>query len=340
MKVDTEIASNKRVLKKLNNDLKSKIASREKELKYTDRLFDDKKQLLRIQHAKETHDLKSNHNKNILEAAEFKEQKLNEYKANLNRERNRLEKEKLNLATANKKQMDSMLQEHNMNFRERFETAETQARDINDRTQKALLKSDEDSRTEIQESNRLASLASSSVKQRNQDAIDREKEDYMIKLNRSKTEHATNLAKEKLRFEEEKRRLYELQAGQTTDREEIHKKKMAEREEFYNKQLMANEKRFKNKIQQLFNAQGVVLKNFENRFLEEINKIEREMSQKKQLIQEKGRDDFYHIKSINPRVMDLGDKYFLKLKLPKHEKGRRLNQCSRQNDSFNLSKTV
>lgn len=331
MKLESDVRIKRDVLKKLNKELGNTIEQRQKEIRKTKELYDLKNEQLKVDQSNAQADIRENFNKEFLDANNEKLRKLEHYQTTLKRDKELMDREREILTVRNDSQMKNMLEEYNQNFRDRYQEAHLRAQKIHDDTQHTLNTMDANTKFEIQESNRLSKMKSDDVVRRNENTLEKQRSDYSTLLHQTKIENAANLAKEKMRFEKEMRRIYQLQAGEASVQESTHAKQLAKKEEFYNRMILQKERGFKNKLAKLIEAQNQVLKNLRDKFQVEVNKVVAEMTKKKAIIQNKGQDSFYQIRRIDPKIVDQGKFYTMKLDIPHHEKeGVTLNASNRE----------
>ena len=331
MKLDSSSRAKSDTLKKLNRELSNKITQRETEIKKVQEMYDLKNQHLKINEGKREHEIRQNSQRNILTANEEKNRKLQSYKDQLSNDKTRLETERSMVEERNSSQMTNMLDEYNQTYRERYDEAHIKAQDVHSNTQEVLNQMNADTRFEVQESNRLSKRHSDSIVQRNEGLLERQRENYLTTIHNNQLENATNLAKEKMRYEGEMRRLYTQQSGDTSVKEGRHAKELEDKEAFYNRMIQQKEKGFKSKLTKLIAAQNGVLRNIRDRFQTEVNKVELAMAKKKLKVNTQGKDQFYQVRTLDPKVIDHGKFYSLEVPLPPHEKeGATFNASNRE----------
>ncbi|MBT7608817.1 MAG: hypothetical protein HN576_03615 [Bacteriovoracaceae bacterium] len=331
MKLEADARTNRDTLKKLNRELSNKIAQRNKEIKKSEEMSNLRSQQVKVNERNRENEIRNNIQKDILIANKKKQEKLQTYKDQLERDKTKLENERVQVSERNDSQMRNNLNEYKQSYRERYTNAHEKAQNVYNETQTVLNQMSADSRYEIQENNRLSKKQSDSIVQRNENLLHRQKEEYLTKLQGTQLENARNLAKEKIQFEADMRRIYALQSGEASAKEDGHAKAIADKEEFYSRTIMQKEKGFKDKLTKLIASQNSALENIRNKFQVEVNKVENAMTKKKLNVQTKGLDEFYQVRSLDPKIIDHGKFYSLQIALPAHEQeGATFNASNRK----------
>lgn len=320
MKVEQENKYYDNKLKKLNKDLRNRIDQRKKELEKTNEIYDLKTRDVKNEALQKEFDAKDRVSKEIAKAMETKQQRLQDMKDELMKNKELIDREKQVLTDRNNFQMTSMQTDFDQTYKERYAEAYNQAQQINDTTQDTIVRMEADTTESIQESNRLAKKKMDTVIKTNEDLIARERDAYLRTLNKNQSEHAEILAKEKLRFEEDMRRLYTDQADSAAQKQNIHSQQLQKKEEFYSRLIKQKELGFKSKIKKMHEQHETLLSKIKGRFKIELDKLLQAHSKRKQDVMQKAQDDFYTVKTIHPRIMDGVDHYIVAMDLPNHEK--------------------
>ncbi len=320
MKIEQENKYFENKLKKLNQDLRNRIDVRQKEIAKTEEVYDLKTQNVKNEANQKEVEAKEKVSREIAMAMENKQNRLQEMKQQLNKDRELIDAERQLLTDRNNFQMTSMITDFDQTYKERYADAYNQAQMINDRTQNTIVKMESDTTEGIQEANRLAKKKMDNVILTNEDLVARERDAYLRTLNKNQAEYAEVLAKEKLRFENEMRSLYSAQADTANQKQNIHAQQLRKKEEFYSRLMKQKELGFKSKVAKMHEQHETLLGKIKDRFKVEMDKLLQAHSKRKQDVMSKSQDDFYTVKTIEPRVMDGIDHYIVTMDLPEFEK--------------------
>jgi hypothetical protein len=331
LKFDSSTSTKRDTLKMLNKELVNKITNRETEIKKVEEMYDLKAQHLKMNQAKRENEIRNNSQRHILSANEEKHRKLQSYKDQLSHDKQRLESERSMVKDRNSTKMTNMINEYDQAYREKYDEADIKAKNVHSDTQQVLNQINVDTRSEIQESNSLSKKHSNTIVHRNENLLEKQREDYLTTLHSNQLKNATNLAKEKMKYEREMRRLNIEQSGESSVKEGRHAKELEDKKKFYNRMIQLKEKGFKSKLTKLIQAQNGVLNNIRDRFHSEVNKVELAMAKKKLSVNTKGKDQFYQVRTLDPKIMDHGKFYSLQIPLPIHEQeGATFNASKRE----------
>ena len=95
---------------------------------------------------------------------------------------------------------------------------------------------------------------------------------------------------------------------------------MKKAQDYYKQLLKTNHERFQRKVANLDSAHKEVLENIEQKFKNEIHNLLVNNQEQKKLVEDKSQDSFYHMKTINPEIVDQEKHYFVSIKVPPYEK--------------------
>jgi exonuclease VII large subunit len=176
LKVEQENKYYENKLKKLNKDLRNRIDQRKKELEKTNEIYDLKNQDVKNEALQKEFDAKDRVSKEIAKAMETKQQRLQDMKDELMKNKELIDRERQVLTDRNNFQMTSMQTDFDQTYKERYAEAYNQAQQINDTTQDTIVRMEADTTESIQESNRLAKKKMDTVIKTNEDLIARERD--------------------------------------------------------------------------------------------------------------------------------------------------------------------
>lgn len=319
MKLNNDANQSKEYLAKLNTGLRDRIAVKEKEIESVNELY--KK---RIENQKEVNEdqylsTQDQHQQKIAAVAKDYETKLQEYRSNLEKTKNKLSEEENNLKNTN----EITLHNAKVGAEERF----------ND-----LYRSFDDNQNQMQfaNNNKLRLLDSQTKNE-----INRLKSKSEFET--SKLEHAQNLDYSKRQNEFELRtegllkdqnnqlRLQEDQFKEKFQQQNTEQKRLADEktriysdritymDKFHQNLMTQKENDFKIKYQNIVSQHEDILKNIQDKFANEVRELQNTTAKEKSNITNKSDDDFYRIKTLNPRISDLGKEMLVELPVPEHE---------------------
>ena len=319
MKVNNEVQQSKEYLSKLNSGLRDRITLKEKEIEDINALYDRK-----IQNQKDVNEEKylstlDQSQQKIAAVAKDYETKLEEYRTNLEQTKNKLADEENNLKT------NQQITLHNakVNGEERYN--------------EIFKNFDENQSQMLFENNNKLNILDAQTK--NEISRMKSRSQYDI----SKLEHAQNIDLSKRQNEFELRtdgllkdqnnqlRLQEDQFKETFQKQNQEQKRLADEktriysdritymDKFHQNLMTQKENDFKIKYQNIVKQHEEVLKDIQNKFDEEVRNLQNTTAKEKANITNKSDDDFYRIKTLNPRVSDLGKEVLIELPAPEHE---------------------
>ena len=319
MKVNNEVQQSKEYLSKLNSGLKDRIVLKEKEIEDINALYDRK-----IQNQKDVNEEKylstlDQSQQKIAAVAKDYETKLEEYRTNLEQTKNKLADEENNLKT------NQQITLHNakVNGEERYNE---------------IFKNFDENQSQMlfENNNKLNNL---DAQTKNEISRMKSRSQYDI----SKLEHAQNIDLSKRQNEFELRtdgllkdqnnqlRLQEDQFKETFQKQNQEQKRLADEktriysdritymDKFHQNLMTQKENDFKVKYQNIVKQHEEILKDIQNKFDEEVRSLQNTTAKEKANITNKSDDDFYRIRTLNPRVSDLGKEVLIELAAPEHE---------------------
>lgn len=307
-------------LKKLDSELKNKIAERQAEIDNIKKLYDKKvdqqEQLGEIAYLNKI----DQNNTRLVEANKDYEQKLKSYNDNLEKTKLSLAQEEEHYRDSNKQQLTNLKNQNEDVYKSTYSNAARNQDDLEFKSQNELKKLTDHTRSDRirledksrQELNALAfnynqknfiSENEFQTKLRedmktHQDLVNQSKEDFKKNIDLT-TEKNKRLENEKIRVQE----------SELTFLDKYHKNLI--------EQQNAD---FKTRFEAMNKEHERILSDLKNKLNKDIQKITVANSKVKQNLENKSHDDFYKIEKLNPEISDAGKYLIITLNVPEHEK--------------------
>lgn len=258
------------------------------------------------------------------------EEVLNKYKIQLNDTVEQLEKQRLQLTEAQRQQMKNQQLNFSETVSDRQSELEELSNEINTRANDQIKDIAQKSQYQLSDQTfktqaKLDTLAHQhDLKVQDQARVYGQKEkDEALKYYQSSAmaqlQHQKEMSTQQLKNN--------VEFGQ---RQSIHQKQIENLEQFNSQKIRDQHESFKQKITALTQEQEMMLKNIDNKFKKEVEDLVAGHSNKKRDLASKLQDSFYHVSTIEPKLVETEKNYLISIALPEHEKdGARLTAHDR-----------
>tara|TARA_Y100001970_G_scaffold151834_1_gene185982 strand:+ start:154 stop:1329 length:1176 start_codon:yes stop_codon:yes gene_type:complete len=233
--------------------------------------------------------------------------------------------EKVKEAFENEKKLyQSKLKELNRRFNikllDRTEFAEDILSKVDDEHREAILNLEEKSSKELAQAEMNALKKIKSNQLRNRIKMEQQKNDFIKKMGDEGLLLDEKLKNERLKSKKNLNdllRLQEIKRQQTVKR---HHEILETKKDHHKEQIKSEDKSFGEKFRVLKEDHKEVLDRVKKLFDRQKEELIKSHSKIKKTLDNKLEDDFYHVKVIEPKLVDNGKEYLLSIEVPPHEK--------------------
>ena len=315
-----DIQANQDYLRKINSQQKGEIASREVEIENVKKLYDQKVEDEKVQGELKVYDVIDRNKKQVIEAVDGKQERLDQMKQNLKDTENRLTKERDQLQAAHVDKMESNKMYYTNKFQSQFDDAAEKSRLINFQTNQTLKNIDESTKADIANKKYVTKLQVDKADADNKMALERASEGNSRTVERLKREHAVNVHKTELENNNKLAEMNKMHTFEASERDRIHKDQLKTAGAHHEEKIKANEKAFQDKYRNLNKGHATVIKRLKDRFAQEIKSLMDTHAKKIKLMGDKKADEFYHSEKLSPFIKENVDSYTISIPVAEHEK--------------------
>lgn len=319
MKLNNEAAQSKEHLSKLNSGLKDRIAVKEKEIESINNLYAKK-----IENQKEINEDQylatlDQHQQKMAAVAKDYENKLEEYRSNLEKTKTKLSDEETNLKNTNQITLHNTKVNGEERFNDLFKNLEDNQNQMQfENNNKLRLLDDQTKNSITQLKSRSAYETSKLEHAKNLDFAKRQNE-FELRSDGLLKDQNNQLRLQEDQFKEVFKKQNAEQQRLADEKTRIYSDRLTYMDNFHQNLMTQKENDFKVKYQNIVKQHEEILKEIQHKFDEEVRSLQNSTSQEKSNITTKSNDDFYRIKTLNPRVSDLGKEVLIELPIPEHE---------------------
>lgn len=319
MKLNNEVNQSKEYLAKLNSGLKDRITVKEREIESLNNLYAKK-----IDNQKEVNEDQylatlDQHQQKLAAVAQDYETKLKDYQANLEKTKNKLGEEENNLKTSNQ----IALHNAKLNNEERFgdiyrsfEENQTQMQ-FNGNNKLRLL--DDQTKNELSRIKTKSEYEVSKLEHAQNLDLSKRQNEFEIKTDGLLKDQNNQLRTQDDQFKENFKKQNIEQTRLQDEKTRIYSDRMAYMDKFHQNLMIQKDSDFKTKYQNIVKEHEEILANIQTKFNEEVRHLQNSTAKEKANITNKSDDDFYRIKTLTPRISDLGHEVLIELPTPEHE---------------------
>lgn len=320
MKLESNDLESAKYLKKIDQDLKTKIAQKESEIERVKELYDRKlDDTQKIGEEAYANRIEQN-NQRIVAATQDAETKLKGYQEHLAKTKYELETEEKSLKDAHDLRVQNIRLQNEDSISNMYQDSNDLQNIVQMRTSNEVKNLNNRAKNEIKnletQTNREISALNSNFSSKTVDAerdfrnrLNEDLEQHRAQLNLSKDEFKKGLTLEtekNQRLQSEKARVY---ADELTQQETYHRNLMEQKD-----------KDFKVRYENMTKEHEQILTDIKKQLDEEVQKLKLSTETNKKNISDKLADPFYRIETIEPKVVDQGTNYLVHIKVPEHEK--------------------
>lgn len=315
-----QISSNEALLKSANSKLKSQIKAKESELDRVEDYYDKRKAEKKEDYEADLSRMKSENNRKLYEESTNYQNRISDYKDDLEKVHTQLEKTKTSLTRENeqkikthKKELQSQLEDQIATTQQESEAlvAKTQEhnRDINAKTQDELNQIQKNAATKI----RNYSDEQNELYLKNQNTFQASHKKLV------KDHHEIMYQTEENQKKETAQKISHLKK-QDSDLEKVNVDQINFKKTFHTKQMDQLDSDFKERYGNITRSHQQILKDLTTRLNSDIEVLSKNNSKLKETFNDKSQDPFYHITELSPIVTEEAQSYTVKLPVAEHEK--------------------
>ena len=323
MKISPEavkLQENEDLYKRLNKSIEKKIASKEKEIKGIDEIYEKRKITAKFEGEQDFAQSIDRNQQRILAESGVFEEKIQSYRDKLKESQDAVAREEEVLRTSGKAKTEAM----KMQMQDNHEESYNAARAIQDQIQSDNKNLVHEIATKTKsdkialESNAQYEINALSS-QLNQKSMDNEK-DFRAKID-------NDLQMHKIEVDRQKDELKKMMAadGERNKRLADEKNRVATaqlsfQDKHQQNMLVQKDQDFKVRYEQMVKDHDSILKSISTRFEADVKKVVDKTSSDKKLVEDKSADPFYRVEKLNPKMAEDAKDVTVSLAIPEHEK--------------------
>ncbi len=323
MKVDAlkaQAQQNRQDLKKLIRSQRGEIAARQQELKNIEKLYDKKKEDKRLQGEVELMDVADRNQARLIEASQGKEEKLAEMKSQILETQERLRSEEVALKKGHETKVKDLNTLHSEKARDIFDRSQEELKDLNYHTNKKIKEVSSSTEQELSKIRHKSKLAIDKAAYENDlkvtdaqngqaNALKRAEERFQAMARQQEFDHKNAIAEQRMKNHVEFK-----------NRERINKDRTDAARKHYDNLIRSEKLAFEEKYKNLIAANQQVLKKLKTTLDGQVQQAVAEKSKELKATQTRQQDDFYHLVTLEPRLREDLNNYYIDIKTPPHEK--------------------
>lgn len=319
MKVTSDPQQSKEYLAKLNTGLRDRIIAKEKEIEKVDQFYDHKIENAKIQGEEKIININEQTNQRIDVAAKDYEQKLNDYRTHLISTKDKLNDEESQLKLNNEIILHNLKLNSDQKFLDSYQAIADNNRQVQTEANDKLKTLSYTTNSELSRAKSNAQLESSKLEHQNNLEFNKRQNEFQIQSDGQSRAHLSALRSQEDEFKLQLKNSSNDQKRIIDETSRIQNDRLGYLEKFHQSLMLQKESDFKVKYQNIVKQHEEVLKDIQKKFEEEVRHLQNSTSEQKQTINEKSQDDFYRIKTIQPRIVDQDKHMIFELDVPKHE---------------------
>lgn len=208
----------------------------------------------------------------------------------------------------------------NIKLLDRNEVAEDLLSKIDEDHKEAILNLEDKSSKELAQAEMNALKKIKSNQLRNRIKMEEQNNNFVKKMGDEGLLLDEKLKRERLKSKKNLNDLIRLQNIKRQQAVKRHNDILETKKDQHSEQIKSEDKSFGQKIRVLKEDHQDVLDRVTNLFNKQKEELVRSHSKIKKTLNDKLEDDFYHVKVIDPKLIDNGKSYLLYIKVPPHEK--------------------
>lgn len=258
------------------------------------------------------------------------EELLSKYKGQLAETQQQLEAQREQLTLAQKEQIKNQQLNFSDMINSRQDELSEQTREINDRTNNQVHDVINESNYQVSDQNFKAKTRIDQAIRDNDNKMRAQARISEIKQKDEALKQYQESANVKLAHDRELGQQAIKSNTEFTQREANFQKQLEGQNSFYSQKLKDQHEAFKQKFANLTSEQETLVKSVTERFQKEVEGMVSSNAIKKRELASKLDDDFYHVSTIDPKLVETEKSYQISIPLPEHEKdGARLTAHDR-----------
>lgn len=319
MKITNDPQQSKEYLAKLNSGLRDRIVAKEREIEKVNEFYDQKIENTKIQGEEKILATNDQTNQRLEVAAKDYEQKLNDYRNHLLSTKEKLSNEENQLKVNNEITLHNLKLNSDQKFLDSYQAIDDNQRLIQSDANDKLKMLSYTTNSELSRAKSNAQLEISKVDHQNNLEFNKRQTEFQIQSDGQSRSHLNALRSQEDEFKLQLKNSTSDQKRIIDETTRIQTDRLGYLEKFHQSLMLQKEEDFKVKYQNIVKQHEEVLKDIQKKFEEEVRSLQNSTAEKKQTINEKTQDDFYRIKTIQPRVIDQEKQMIFELDVPKHE---------------------
>lgn len=320
MKTNDSINSNTDYLNHLNNELKNKIAQREKEVENVKNLFDKKIEEENKQGELAYLNRIDQNNQKLVSASSDLENKLKNINDHIEKTKLGLEQEEKALKENNQAQIFNMKNQFSETYTNTYDNGLEKQNDIQFKTQQEVRNITEKANRQIDrlQNQTQQSISALSVDYNNK--IGTDEKNYRDVLNEDIKQHRDELLRQKDQFKLEMTKSDDKNKRLELEKQRINNDQLSYIDNYHKNLMDQKQKDFKIRYENQIKDHERILSELKNKLDEDIRKIQINNQNAYRAIASKNNDTFYRIDKLNPTLSEDKKSYIISIEVPEHEK--------------------
>lgn len=335
MKIDSYAQDSKKdyrnELRRLDQANQQLASTKERDLENLKKVYQKKTETIRNQGEEKLVNLRDELSLRQQQEITANEEILAKYQDQLSETQSKLAKQQADLTLAQRERMKNQQTNFSDTLQSRQGELEETTLLINDRMNEQVKEIAQQSQYQISDQSYKAQSKLDQLAENHDVKFQDQARNYQLKERDEELKHYQNSAMAQMHHQKEisgQQMKNNIEFGQ---RETIHKSQLESLEKFNSQKIRDQHEAFKQKVLALSQEQERMIKNVNDQFQKEMQSMISTHASKKRDVASKMDDQFYHVSTINPQLIDTEKAYIITLALPEHEKeGARLSAHDRQ----------
>lgn len=300
----TALKENEDLYKRLNKTITKKISSKEEEIKQIKNLYDLKTEEAKINGEKKFAESIDQNQQNIINESKQAEEKIQAYRDRLQKFRDTMNQEELNLKSNNARSLDNLKERFEDNFQNKYLTISEDQKQIQNTLENSLKENAIRSKSEIANIENASHFKINSISNDlNNKSINIEKE-LQDQINHNLKEHKRELDLQKGELKKEAAADIEKSKHLLDEKKRINDDELSFQEKHQKETLNQRNLDFKTRYDNLVAEHNAIINRLATKLNSDVKKIEEKQSLNKKLVQERVEDPFYRVEKLRTSMVE------------------------------------
>lgn len=315
-----QISSNETLLKSANSKLKSQIKAKESELERIEEYYDKRRADQRSDYQADLSRMQSENNRKLYEESNNYQNRITEYKDDLEKVHTQLEQTKTSLTRENDQKIKLHKRELQTQLEDQIATTRQESEALMDKTQEHNRSINAKTQDELNEIQKHAATKIRNYSDEQNELYLKNQSTFQASHKKLIKDHHENMYKTEEDLKKETAHKVSDLKKQDADLEKVNVDQINFKKTFHTKQMDQLDNDFKERYGNITRNHQEILKDLTTRLNSDIEVLSKNNSKLKETFNDKNQDPFYHITELAPMVTEEAKSYTVKLPVAEHEK--------------------